>query len=86
MKAKSYLVTRYAVTLSRRHPKMQHSIIHLDSPLLSLSFTERLDLIAFLKQVLITHPQIQFAYLYGSLLKDRPFHDIDIGIYLEKEK
>ena len=27
-------------------------------------------------------PDVVFAYLHGSLLGDRPFHDIDVGVYL----
>lgn len=27
-------------------------------------------------------PKVLFAYAYGSFFEDRPFHDIDIGVYL----
>ena len=27
---------------------------------------------------------VAFAYLYGSFVESQPFHDIDVGVYLEK--
>lgn len=26
---------------------------------------------------------VSFAYLYGSFLESQPFHDVDVGVYLE---
>ncbi len=27
-------------------------------------------------------PEVVFAYLFGSFVEDRPFHDVDVGIYV----
>ena len=44
---------------------------------------QRDAIIATLRQVLETAPDVQFACLYGSFLEDRPFHDVDLAVYLE---
>jgi predicted nucleotidyltransferase len=46
---------------------------------------QRDAIIATLRQVLEDAPDVRFAYLYGSFLEDRPFHDVDIAVYLEGE-
>lgn len=35
-----------------------------------------------LKKVLEKHPEISFAYLHGSFIKEQGFKDIDIAVYL----
>ncbi len=40
-------------------------------------------IITTLRQVLEDAPDVRFAYLYGSFLEDRPFHDVDVAVYLE---
>lgn len=46
---------------------------------------ERERVLKILRETLIARPEILFAYLYGSFLKDRLFHDIDVGIYVTPE-
>jgi predicted nucleotidyltransferase len=36
-----------------------------------------------LQQALEIQPQVVFAYVYGSFLEDRPFHDIDVAVYID---
>jgi predicted nucleotidyltransferase len=43
---------------------------------------KREDAIKIISDVLAAEPKVLFAYVYGSFLEDRPFHDIDIGVYL----
>ncbi len=39
-------------------------------------------LIRQIKDLLGSHPEIAFAYLYGSFTENLPLHDVDIGVYL----
>ncbi|MGB9700896.1 MAG: nucleotidyltransferase domain-containing protein [Thermodesulfobacteriota bacterium] len=36
-----------------------------------------------LKNILENHKEIEFAFLYGSFLEKLPFHDLDLGIYVQ---
>jgi predicted nucleotidyltransferase len=36
-----------------------------------------------LQEVVEAAPPVAFAYVYGSLLEDRPFHDVDVAVYLD---
>ncbi|MGC9400544.1 MAG: nucleotidyltransferase domain-containing protein [Anaerolineae bacterium] len=36
-----------------------------------------------LRQALEDQPHVAFAYVHGSFLADRPFHDIDVAVYLD---
>ncbi len=47
------------------------------------SSQERHEIIDTLSRLLQEREAIQFAYLHGSFLDEIPFHDIDIGVYLE---
>lgn len=38
-----------------------------------------------MKEVLAAQPEMVFAYAYGSFLEERPFRDIDVGIYVAVE-
>ncbi len=38
-----------------------------------------------LGEVLATRSEVVFAYAYGSFLENRPFHDVDVGIYVTPE-
>ena len=51
-------------------------------PLFRCTAEQREEILAALKGVLAAQPEVVFAYAYGSFLEDRPFHDIDVGIYL----
>lgn len=37
-----------------------------------------------LREALEARQEVVFAYVYGSFLEDRPFHDIDIGVYFQE--
>jgi len=43
---------------------------------------ERSRLQAQLATELEADPAVAFAYLYGSFVEARPFHDVDVGVYL----
>lgn len=43
---------------------------------------ERELALASLGEALATRPEVLFAYAYGSFPEGRPFHDIDVGIYV----
>jgi hypothetical protein len=32
-----------------------------------------------------SHPEVKFAILYGSAAERGPFHDLDIGVYVDRE-
>lgn len=36
-----------------------------------------------MQRALETQRRVVFAYVYGSFLEDRPFHDIDVAVYLD---
>jgi len=48
----------------------------------SMSETQREQLIMRLQSTLGAHPNVVFAYLYGSFAEGFPFHDIDVGVCL----
>lgn len=35
--------------------------------------------------LLEARPEVRFAYLHGSAAEDRPFHDLDVALYLEPD-
>jgi hypothetical protein len=43
----------------------------------------REEILAVLGEALAARPEVVFAYAYGSFLEDRPFHDIDVGVYVK---
>ena len=43
---------------------------------------EREEILAALREALATWPEVVFAYVHGSFLENRPFHDIDLGVYV----
>lgn len=36
-----------------------------------------------LRRSLEKQPKVLFAYAHGSFLENRPFHDVDVGVYLD---
>ncbi len=42
----------------------------------------REKILTALGKALAAWPEVTFAYAYGSFLEDRPFHDIDVGVYV----
>jgi predicted nucleotidyltransferase len=50
--------------------------------LFDLDSARRAELARLLAIALADEPEVVFAYLYGSFVGDRPFHDIDVGVYL----
>lgn len=55
---------------------MRDSLIRCTSP-------ERRAILDALQGIVEAEPNIVFAYVYGSFLEDRPFHDIDVAVYLD---
>ena len=45
----------------------------------------RARVVAALAAALASNRHVAFAYLYGSFAEGRPFHDIDVGVYLMEE-
>ncbi len=39
-------------------------------------------ILAALGETLAARQEVVFAYAYGSFLENRPFHDIDVGVYV----
>jgi predicted nucleotidyltransferase len=50
----------------------------------AITAEQREQVIRRLTEALRVHPNIVFAYLYGSVLDSERVHDVDIGLYLEK--
>lgn len=48
-----------------------------------MSREERQQVEQCLAAELASERSVTFAYLYGSFMESQPFHDIDVGIYLE---
>jgi len=46
---------------------------------------QREKILEVLGEALATQPEVVFAYAYGSFLENRPFHDIDVGVYVTPE-
>lgn len=44
---------------------------------------ERRAILNALEEAVEAEPDVVFAYVYGSFLKDRPFHDVDVAVYLD---
>ncbi len=55
----------------------------MSRPLFDLQPEERKEIIQILKEGLDREARILFAYLHGSFVEERPFHDIDVAVYLE---
>ena len=53
----------------------------VDPPFFDAPIEDREEMLVLLSDALKTHAQISFAYAFGSFLSDRPFHDIDLGVY-----
>ncbi len=58
----------------------------MKSPLIQKSRAERETVLRVLRQALAQQPQVVFAYVYGSFLQDRPFHDVDVAVYLDSDE
>lgn len=48
-----------------------------------LTLEEKENILTLLTRLLGPVEHVQFAYVYGSFAEDMPFHDIDIGVYLD---
>lgn len=54
-----------------------HSTLHrIDAPGRALALQR-------LRDVLVAEPQVAFSFVFGSFVEDRPFHDIDVGVYVD---
>ena len=49
-----------------------------------MAHEERRRLLALLARRLASRPDIIFAVAFGGFLEDRPFRDLDIGVYLSR--
>ena len=58
----------------------------LKGPLIQKSQAEREAVLHVLRQSLSMRPQVVFAYVYGSFLQERPFHDVDVAVYLDADE
>ncbi len=47
--------------------------------------TEREAVLGTLRERLLQDEAIAFAYIHGSFLTNRPFHDVDLAVYLSAE-
>jgi hypothetical protein len=52
-------------------------------PLFRYELEEREAILNALRKSLEDQPNVVFAYVYGSFLADRPFHDIDVAVYVD---
>jgi len=53
-----------------------------DAKLFELNPDRRQEILFGLVEILEREPRLCFAYLYGSFSQKRPFHDIDLAVYL----
>ncbi len=51
----------------------------------NLSQIDKKKIINKLRAILLKKKEIEFALVFGSLVSDLPFEDIDVGIYLNKD-
>ena len=51
-----------------------------------MPWQEREDVIERLRIYLESHPEIIYAYVFGSFLSGMPFQDIDVALYVNKQK
>ena len=52
------------------------------NPLHRADETERVRIVEVVTDVLKQEPAVSFAFLYGSFVEARAFHDVDVGVYL----
>src|SRR5438045_6187701 len=55
----------------------------MNDRLFDVDAARRADVARTLADVLTGEPQIVFAHLHGSFIGPLPFHDIDVGVYLD---
>jgi len=49
----------------------------------TLGSGEKERVVKALKGRLSVHEEVSFAYLHGSFAENRPFHDLDVAVYLD---
>ncbi len=64
------------------HWDVAKDIGHMRESLFDCTRERREEILVVLGETLVTQPAVVFAYAYGSFLEDRPFHDIDVGVYV----
>lgn len=57
----------------------------MKSRLFRRSQLERERILDTIRRALEAQPAVLFAYIHGSFLADRPFHDIDVAVYLDEQ-
>jgi predicted nucleotidyltransferase len=55
-------------------------------PLYERSPSERADILDAVRHRLQARPEVVFAFAYGSFPEERPFHDVDVAVYLDVEE
>jgi len=55
----------------------------MESPLFDRTPAERRAIIETLRAALKREPGVLYAYVHGSLLEPRPFHDIDVAVWVD---
>jgi uncharacterized protein len=55
----------------------------MNSRIFQLNREEKSLLADHLREALESQEKIAFAYLFGSFAEDLPFHDMDVGVYVE---
>jgi len=50
-----------------------------------MSHEQREQIAEEISALLETRPEVRFAYLFGSFHEGGPFHDIDVGVYLNAD-
>lgn len=53
---------------------------------LSLDFKKRKEVAGKIKKTIFEKKEVVFAYIFGSFIDSLSFRDIDIGVYLKKNK
>lgn len=60
--------------------------MYCEKRLFQIEQREREGILKALKSLLEARTGIVFAYVHGSFVQERPFHDIDVAVYLVVEK
>jgi predicted nucleotidyltransferase len=60
--------------------------VERDRPPYRLDSASRRAVRERLGAALADEPRVAFAFVFGSFAADQPFHDIDVGVFLEPDK
>ena len=71
-----------AALASLRRRGLRHTIEPMLDRLFDVDSVQRVEIARLVASTLSDDAHVVFAYLHGSFVGDRPFHDIDVGVYL----